>query len=62
MEILLTILAIFTLLLAIFVLALAIAVHSEYPDITVGDIIDSFATKQNPTPKTQKQRRVDIVV
>ena len=62
MEILLTILAIFTLLLAIFVLALAIAVHSEYPDITVGDIIDSFATKQNLTPKTQEQRRVDIVV
>jgi len=62
MEILLIILAVSTLLSAIFILVFTSAIYSIYPDITVGDIIDSFATKQNPTPKTQEQRRVDIIV
>ena len=62
MEILLIILAVFTLLSAIFILVFTAAIYSIYPDITVGDIIDSFATTHNPTPKTQKQRRINIVV
>tara|TARA_R100000008_G_C3506661_1_gene126599 strand:- start:315 stop:503 length:189 start_codon:yes stop_codon:yes gene_type:complete len=62
MEILLIILAVSTLLSAIFILVFTSAIYSIYPDITVGDIIDSFATAHNPTPKTQEQRRVDIIV
>ena len=58
---LLIILGIATTLSIIFSIGIVIAVHSVYPEMKLGDIIDAFSTDK---PKTveEKHKRIDIIV
>ena len=57
---LLIILGIATTLSIIFTIGVALAVHSEYPEMKLGDIIDAFSTDK---PKVEEKRKhIDIIV
>ena len=57
---LLIILGIATTLSIIFSIGIVIAVHSVYPEMKLGDIIDAFSTDK---PKVEEKRKhIDIIV